>query len=72
MNVPSKLLDSTVAERVIAAVTPLTIELALEALTNLEERDQAIGAQWRRRIERARYETDWPNAAMRQLTHTIG
>jgi hypothetical protein len=58
MNVPSKLLDSTVAERVVAAVTPLTIELALEALTSLEDRDQAIGAQWRRRIERARYEAD--------------
>lgn len=39
-------------------VTPLTIELALEALTSLEERDKAIAAQWRRRIERARYDVD--------------
>src|SRR5258707_15440493 len=46
------------AERVIPAVTPLTIELALEALTSLEERDKAIAAQWRRRIERARYDVD--------------
>ena len=51
-------LDAAIAERLVAAVTPLTIELALEALTSLEERDQAIGAQWRRRIERARYEAD--------------
>ena len=44
--------------RFLAAVTPLTIELALKALTSLEERDQSIGAQWRRRIERARHEAD--------------
>src|SRR5258705_11735365 len=45
-------------DRLVTAVTPLTIELALEALTSLEERDQAIAAQWRRRIERARYDAD--------------
>jgi DNA invertase Pin-like site-specific DNA recombinase len=58
MSVPSKPLDSAIAERVVAAVTPLTIKLALEALTSLEERDQAIAAQWRRRIERAHYDAD--------------
>jgi len=58
MAVAGKPLDAAVAERVVAAVTPLTIDLALKALTSLEERDQAIGAQWRRRIERARYEAD--------------
>jgi hypothetical protein len=58
MSVPSKPLDSAIAERVVAAVTPVTIELALKALTSLEERDHAIGAQWRRRIERARYDAD--------------
>jgi hypothetical protein len=36
----------------------LTIKLALEALTSLEERDKAIAAQWHRRIERARYDAD--------------
>ena len=58
MSVPSKPLDSAISERVVAAVTPLTIKLALEALTSLEERDQAIAAQWRRRIERAHYDAD--------------
>ena len=58
MTVPALPLDAAIAERLVAAVTPLTIELALKALTSLEERDQAIGAQWRRRIERARYEAD--------------
>ena len=58
MNVPSKPLDDAIAERLVTAVTPLTIELALEALTSLEERDKATAAQWRRRIERARYDAD--------------
>jgi hypothetical protein len=58
MVVPFKPLDVAIAERVVAAVTPLTIDLALNALTSLEERDHAIGAQWRRRIERARYDAD--------------
>ena len=42
----------------VGAITPLTIELALTALTNLEERDRETSAQWRMRIERARYEVD--------------
>src|SRR5260370_15792894 len=58
MSVPSKTLEDAIAERLVTAVTPLTIELALEALTSLEERDKAIAAQWRRRIERARYDAD--------------
>jgi len=58
MNVAAKPLDAAVAERLVTAVTPVTIELALEALTSLEERDKAIAAQWRRRIERARYDAD--------------
>ena len=58
MTVPFKPLDDAIAARVVAAVTPLTIDLALKALTSLEERDQAIGAQWQRRIERARYDAD--------------
>jgi len=58
LTVPSKPLDDAIAERLLTAVTPLTIKLALEALTSLEERDKAIAAQWHRRIERARYDAD--------------
>jgi DNA invertase Pin-like site-specific DNA recombinase/uncharacterized protein YndB with AHSA1/START domain len=58
MTLPAKPLDAAIANRLLTAVTPLTIELALKALTSLEERDQSVGAQWRRRIERARYEAD--------------
>jgi hypothetical protein len=58
MTVPFKPLDDAIAARVVAAATPLTIDIALKALTSLEERDQAIGAQWQWRIERARYDGD--------------
>jgi DNA invertase Pin-like site-specific DNA recombinase len=51
-------LDNAVTDRMLSAITPRTIELALAALTNLEERDREVGAQWRMRIERARYEID--------------
>jgi hypothetical protein len=58
MTMQSKPLDNAIAARLMTAVTPLTIKLALEALTNLEERDRAVAAQWRRRIERARYDVE--------------
>jgi len=58
MSVSFKPLDDAITERLLTAVTPLTIKLALEALTNLEDRDRALAAQWRRRIERARYDVD--------------
>jgi DNA invertase Pin-like site-specific DNA recombinase len=51
-------LDKAITDRLVGAITPVTIELALAALTHLEERDRAIGAQWRMRIERARYDAD--------------
>ena len=58
LSVPSAPLDQAIADRLVNAVTPVTIKLALAALVNLEKRDQEIGAQWRMRIERARYEAD--------------
>src|ERR1700740_2599115 len=54
MNVAAKPLDDAIAERLVSAVTPLTIKLAPEAMTSLEERDKAIAAQWRRGCERGR------------------
>jgi DNA invertase Pin-like site-specific DNA recombinase len=56
--IPAAPLDQAIADRLLTAITPVTIELALAALTSLEQRDYEIGAQWRMRIERARYEAD--------------
>ena len=58
LTVPAAPLDQAITERLVGAITPVTIELALAALTSLEERDREIGAQWRMRIERARYDAD--------------
>jgi hypothetical protein len=58
LTAPSTSLDQAVSERLVSAITPVTIELALAALTNLQERDRGIGAQWRMRIERARYDAE--------------
>ena len=58
LTAPSTFLDQAIGERLLSAITPVTIELALAALTNLEERDRGIGAQWRMRIERARYDAE--------------
>ena len=58
LTVPAVLLDQAITERLVGAITPVTIELALAALTSLEERDREIGAQWRMRIESARYDAD--------------
>jgi hypothetical protein len=58
MSLPAGPLDNAITERVLTAVTPLTVKLAVEALASLEERDKLVSAQWRRRIERARYESE--------------
>ena len=58
LSVPAPPLDQAITDRLLTAITPVTIELALAALTSLEQRDHEIGAQWRMRIERARYEAD--------------
>jgi DNA invertase Pin-like site-specific DNA recombinase len=58
LTVPAEPLDQAVTIRLASAITPRTIELALAALTSLEQRDRETGAQWRLRIERARYQAD--------------
>jgi DNA invertase Pin-like site-specific DNA recombinase len=58
LSVSAAPLDEAITGRLVGAITPATIDLALAALTNLEERDREISAQWRMRIERARYEVD--------------
>jgi DNA invertase Pin-like site-specific DNA recombinase len=58
LTAPSIPIDQAISERLVDAITPVTIELALAALSSLEEQDRGIGAQWRMRIERARYDAD--------------
>jgi DNA invertase Pin-like site-specific DNA recombinase len=48
--------DEAVSKRVLEALEPAELELAAEALHEMERRDEATGRQWRMRIDRAEYE----------------
>jgi hypothetical protein len=49
-------LDEAICEEMFKALKPAELELALAAVDELEQRDQAIMRQWQMRIERAEYE----------------
>ena len=49
-------LDNAICQEVFNVLKPVELELALAALNDLEQRDQAIMRQWQMRIERAEYE----------------
>jgi DNA invertase Pin-like site-specific DNA recombinase len=57
VNVRGDLLDDAIGEAVLKALRPAELELALTAMKELAQRDQAIMRQWQMRIERAGYET---------------
>ena len=56
LSVRADLLDDAIGEELFKALRPAEIELALAALSELEQRDQALMHQWQMRIERAEYE----------------
>jgi DNA invertase Pin-like site-specific DNA recombinase len=56
ISVRADVLDAAITEEVFKALKPAELELALGALNELEQRDQAIMRQWNMRIERAAYE----------------
>jgi len=54
-SIRANLLDEAVSIRALEVLQPEQIEIALEALKELEQREQAINNQWQMRIERADY-----------------
>jgi DNA invertase Pin-like site-specific DNA recombinase len=54
--VRTDLLDDAICEEMFKALRPAELELALAAVNELEQRDQAVMRQWQMRIERAEYE----------------
>jgi hypothetical protein len=50
------LLDEAVAQRILSALVPAQVEIALAALAEVEQRDQALDHQWHLKIQRAEYE----------------
>jgi DNA invertase Pin-like site-specific DNA recombinase len=56
LHVPCGILDDAVSERLLQVIHPAQLQIALDALRELEQRDEALSQQWRMRIERADYE----------------
>ncbi|MCY4025513.1 MAG: recombinase family protein [Acidobacteria bacterium] len=56
MSLRCDLLDTAVSGRVLAVLQPAQLEVAAEALRQLEHRDTAMSSQWRMRLERVEYE----------------
>ena len=56
LTVHTDLLDDAICQEVFKVLKPAELELALAAMDNIEQRDQAIMRQWQMRIERAGYD----------------
>jgi len=56
LNVRCDLLDNAISQRVLAALQPAQLQIAIAALQELQQRDEATTRQWRMRIERTQYE----------------
>ncbi|HEB6459237.1 TPA: zinc ribbon domain-containing protein [Salmonella enterica subsp. enterica serovar Hvittingfoss] len=56
LAVRSDLLDDAVSAAMFSALLPAELEIAISALKEIEQRDQAIMRQWNMRIERAEYD----------------
>ena len=52
----SGVVDEVVSKRALEVLEPAQIELAIEAASQLERRDEAVLKQWRMRIEQAEYD----------------
>jgi DNA invertase Pin-like site-specific DNA recombinase len=57
MDIGAPQLDKAVVERVLNVVEPEQIKIAIQAVEELERRDEAVSTQWRMRVDRAEYET---------------
>jgi DNA invertase Pin-like site-specific DNA recombinase len=54
-RVPGAAVDQRVAELLLAALTPLQVELSLAVATELERQQAELDRQWQRRLEGAQY-----------------
>jgi len=56
LHVRCDLLDDAISQRLLAALQPAQLQIAIAALQELQQRDESTTRQWRMRIERAEYE----------------
>jgi DNA invertase Pin-like site-specific DNA recombinase len=55
-SVRGDLLDEAVSQRILSALVPAQMEIALAALAEVEHRDHALDHQWQLKLQRAEYE----------------
>ena len=55
-TVRGDLLDAAITQRILSALVPAQVEIALAALDEVEQRDKALEHQWQLKIQRAEYE----------------
>jgi DNA invertase Pin-like site-specific DNA recombinase len=60
-------IDAAVAQRLLEAIEPAQLTIALEAVEHLEAQARAIDHQWQLRLERARYEADQARRRYREV-----
>ncbi|MCP4603866.1 MAG: recombinase family protein [Proteobacteria bacterium] len=58
MHVRCDLVDDPVSARVLEVIKPKQIQAAIEALEEIERREENVDHQWRMKIERAEYEAN--------------
>ena len=64
------LLDQRIGKRVLEAVAPMEIEIAVEAAKQLAARDQELHRQWELRLQRADYEAQLAERTYRAVDAT--
>lgn len=57
VSIGAKHLDHAISERILVALKPQQIEIAIKAFEELEQRSQSLEKQWLMKIERAKYES---------------
>jgi G:T/U-mismatch repair DNA glycosylase len=58
LSIRCDLLDGPIIARLLEAVEPKQIEIAIEAFEEFERRQNVVDNQWRMKLERAQYEVD--------------
>ena len=51
-------IDQHISQRVLSIIKPKQIQIAIDALNELENRQQGISKQWQLKLQRAKYEVD--------------
>jgi DNA invertase Pin-like site-specific DNA recombinase len=57
LSVSSPALDHAISQKVLMAINPAQIEIAIKAFEELEQRNKSLDKQWFMKIKRAEYET---------------